>query len=107
MGRPAVRYGDMSTGHTIGSCSWIPTPYSTPITSSVFVNGLLAGAVGDMFTPHVGKPCKVWHGPGATPRPITTGSMTVFVEGRSMARIGDMVELDFIAQGSHNVFVGG
>jgi uncharacterized Zn-binding protein involved in type VI secretion len=108
MPRGAVRVGDMSTGHSTATCTWPPTAYVKPVvTTQVYVNGSLAGAIGDMFLQHKGIPCNIWHWGPSTPRPITTGSSSVNCHGSPMARIGDMIEFDYIAQGSHNVFVGG
>ena len=70
----------------------------------VFVNSIGISRQGDNNTPHL-KP------PGPCPThaaPITTGSTTVFINGKGCGRIGDgITACTSVATGSANVFAGG
>jgi uncharacterized Zn-binding protein involved in type VI secretion len=72
MGSPVARLGDTSNhGGTIITAA-----------SSTFINGKLAARKGDLHS------CPI---PGHGVTPITSGSDSVIVEGRPIARIGDTV----------------
>jgi len=89
--RAATRLGDLCTGHG-------PHPPRPNIEASenVFVNGLGAHRLGDNWAPHD-------HG-GV----LAAGSLSVFVNGKNLARIGDPISCgSVVAQGSSNVFAGG
>ena len=72
--------------------------------SDVKVNGIGISREDDVNTAHIlpGTPC-------TTPaKPITTGSTTVFVNGKGCGRVGDGITVcTSVAQGSPNVFAGG
>lgn len=93
----ATRKGDMSMGHCFSPRG------NTSGAGSVFINGVAA---------HVAGNTSSWpsHTCGTSSHPSKTasGSGTVFVEGKPLARIGDPLDCgDMIAQGSSNVFAGG
>ena len=68
----------------------------------MLVNGKGAGRVGDAYLPHS---CPVH---GSHTGTIASGSGSVFINGKSAGRIGDNVSCGgAVAQGSHNVIVGG
>lgn len=94
---PAVaRLGDKDTGHG----SWPPRP-STSGSPNVFINGIAALRVDDTYGPHTS-------GSNTHSGTVVSGSGTVKVNGKSLARIGDDVSCgSAIAQGSPNVFAGG
>ena len=96
---PAVtRKGDLSAGHA----SFPPTP-STGSSGDVFADGIGIVRVGDDYAPH-GSP---------TPSPphsrnLSAGSSSVYVNGKPLGRIGDVISCgDTSAQGSSTVFAGG
>lgn len=95
---PAVtRIGDADVPH----CSGMVRAQGSP---NVFVNGIPVSRQGDVNTPHLlpGSPC-----PGHD-APITTGSRTVFANGKGVGRVGDALSAcTSCAQGSPNVFAGG
>lgn len=87
---------------TIGHGCWPPTMISQG-SSTVFVNGLPAAAMGNAIIPHtcVAPPFPTHAGV------VAQGSTSVFIEGSPAARIGDMTSCgDMIAMGSPNVLVG-
>lgn len=93
----AVRLGDVCTGH---GC-WPARPNSSA-SNNVFINAKGAHRVGDSWLPHT---CPII--PETHDSTQATGSPTVFVNGRALARIGDFIACgSFNAQGSPNVFVG-
>lgn len=94
---PAVtRKGDICTGH--GCFPARPNNEGSP---DVFINGIAAHRVGDGWETHCcGSSCH-----GST---MASGSSTVFVNGKPLARIGDQVACgSSSAQGSPDVFAGG
>lgn len=98
--RGCTYLGASSTGHIC----YPPTNLTTS-SKNVYVNGILAGRVGDVFAPHS---C-----PGTDPppphlvRPISQGPLNVYFNMRPPGRIGDQIACgDRIAQGSFNVFAG-
>jgi uncharacterized Zn-binding protein involved in type VI secretion len=95
---PAVtRLGDADVSH----CS---TPYREAHSPDVYANGIPVSRQGDVNTGHLlpGAPCP------SHQAPITTGSSTVFINGKGCGRIGDAIsECTSVAEGSSNVFAGG
>ena len=95
---PAVtRIGiDFSAGHCFPS-----RPADSAGQSTVTINNVLATVVGAHYPAHA---CGVSIHDGSA----STGSSTVFIEGKSVHRIGDEIDCgDISASGSRNVFVGG
>ena len=93
----ATRIGDADVIH----CSGMVRASGS---GNVFVNGIPWSRQGDKNTGHLlpGSPC-----PGHA-APITTGSTTVFVNGKGAGRIGDgITSCTSVAAGSSNVFAGG
>jgi len=95
---PAVtRLGDADVSH----CS---TPYREAHSPDVYANSIAVSRQGDVNTGHLlpGAPCP------SHQAPITTGSSTVFVNGKGCGRIGDAISgCTSVAEGSFNVFAGG
>lgn len=94
---PAVtRLGDRSTGH---SC--FPPRPNIEASSDVFINGIASHRQGDAWDVHCcGDSCHDGN--------LSSGSSTVFVNGKAKCRIGDPVSCgDYSGQGSSNVFCGG
>ena len=95
---PAVtRIGDADVAH----CSGMVRAQGSP---DVFANAIKVSRQGDNNTTHLlpGAPCP----PHAAP--ITTGSTTVFINGKGCGRIGDGITgCTSVAEGSSNVFAGG
>ena len=94
---PAVsRMGDVCTGH---GC--FPPRANTDGSGDVFVNGVGAHRQGDGWESHQ---C----GDSAHASALASGSSTVFVNGKPLARIGDPVACgSAVAMGSSSVFAGG
>jgi len=94
---PAVtRLGDICTGH---GC--FPPRENNEASGDVFVNGVGAHRMGDGWTVHC---C----GPSCHASVLDSGSGTVYVNGKQLARIGDPVACgSAVAQGSSDVFAGG
>lgn len=93
----ATRLGDNCTGHD--SCSSVPLVECSP---DVNINGLGAGRMGDHYSSHG---CIVH---SSHQDVISSGSSTVFINGKPAARVGDSVSLGGSVQaGSGNVFIGG
>lgn len=96
------RLGDFESGH---GC-WFPVPVVSSV-GTVLVNKLPAASVGDVTSAHV---C-----PKKSPHidQISKGSAKIFVNKRSVARIGDLLKslgpggVAVMAQGSHSVLAGG
>ena len=95
---PAVtRVGDADVAH----CSGMTRAQGS---SNVKVNGIAVSRQGDNNTGHLlpGSPCP------SHAAPITTGSTTVFINGKGCGRIGDSITgCTSVAAGSSNVFAGG
>ena len=94
----ACRVGDADNPH----CSGMTRAQGSP---DVFVNGIAASCQGHVNTSHLLPPPD----PDCPSHiaPITTGSTTVFVNGRGKGRIGDAISgCTSVAEGSPNVFVG-
>jgi len=97
---PAVCRGN-SIDADIPHCS---TPLRDVCSSNVKVNGTGISRQGDNNTTHLlpGAPCP------AHAAAITTGSTTVFVNGKGCGRIGDVITgCTSVASGSSSVFAGG
>lgn len=90
----ATRLGDISSGH---DC--FPGRPNIEASGDVFINGLGAHREGDSWAVHS---CETAHD-GV----LTSGSPTVYVNGRPLGRIGDPISCgDVVAQGSPTVFAG-
>ena len=93
----ATRIGDADVPHCSGMTRAVGSP-------NVFVNDIAWSRQGDVNTVHLlpGAPCP------AHAAAITTGSTTVFVNGKGCGRIGDVITgCTSVASGSSNVFAGG
>ena len=94
---PAVtRKGDADVVH----CS---RPFRNEHSPNVYANNILISRQGDNNTVHElpGVPCP------SHAAPITTGSATVFINGKGCGRIGDAITgCTSVAAGSPNVFAG-
>ena len=94
---PAVtRIGDADVTH----CSGMTRAQGS---SNVFANSIGVSRQGDVNTTHLlpGAPCPA-HTAG-----ITSGSGTVFVNGKGCGRVGDGISAcTSVAAGSSNVFAG-
>lgn len=96
----AARKGDLSTGH---GC-FPPTACIDAVASKTYINGILAQVQGSTFNSH--RCGKTVH--PTSSRNTTTGSGTVFIEGKPAIRIGDSIACgDTAGQGSPNVQIGG
>jgi uncharacterized Zn-binding protein involved in type VI secretion len=92
----ATRIGDADVAH----CSGMTRAQGSP---TVFVNSIAWSRQGDNNTSHLlpGVPCP------SHAAPITTGSSSVFVNGKGAGRIGDAITgCTSVAAGSSNVFCG-
>lgn len=91
----AVRLGDVCSGH--GS---FPSRQNIAASTDVLINGLGAHRVGDAWAVHC-DPTSCHAGVEAT------GSGTVLVNGKPLARVGDQVDCgSTCATGSPNVIAG-
>ena len=93
----ATRIGDADVTH----CSGMTRAEGSP---NVYVNTIKWSRQGDNNTSHLlpGIPCP------SHAAPITTGSTTVFLNGKGAGRIGDCItSCTSVAAGSSNVFAGG
>jgi uncharacterized Zn-binding protein involved in type VI secretion len=93
----ATRIGDADVPH----CSGMVRAEGSP---NVFINGIGWSRQGDLNTAHLMPPFP------CTPHsaPITTGSLSVFVNSKGAGRIGDVItSCTSVAEGSPNVFAGG
>lgn len=99
---PAVaRLGDTCTGH---DC--FPPRSSIEGSPNVFCNGIAVHRQGDGWDTHCCTHPKLPH--GCHNGVLTSGSGTVFVNGKQIGRIGDPVSCgSTVATGSGNVFAGG
>ena len=96
---PAVCRGD-SVDSDVTHCSAMKRDQRS---DNVKVNGTGISRQGDNNTPHLLPPA-----PCPThAAPITTGSSTVFINGKGCGRIGDAItSCTSVATGSSNVFAG-
>ena len=97
---PKVARGD-SVDSDVTHCSG---PKRDQRSDNVKVNGTGISRQGDNNTSHLlpGTPCP------SHAAPITTGSSTVFINGKGCGRIGDAITAcTSVATGSSNVFAGG
>jgi uncharacterized Zn-binding protein involved in type VI secretion len=110
MGQPAAKQNDQVVGIDIhivmvpSASGQVPTPlphpFSGPLESGlspdVTIEGLPAATVGSVATnrpPHVPTPPGVaFQAPPANRGPVTTGSVTVSINGKAAARAGDVVD---------------
>ena len=94
---PAVtRIGDADVAH----CSGMTRAAGS---GNVFANGIGISRQGDSNDVHLlpGSPCP------SHSAPITTGSTTVFINGKGCGRIGDAITgCTSVATGSPNVYAG-
>ena len=96
-----VRIGDLSAGHD----GYAPTALVNTPQSTVFVNGQLAGVIGASYDTHTKRRAPTHF--VNVERVITSGSDTVIIEGKGVARIGDSVaDGDVAAGGSSDVIAG-
>lgn len=87
-----TRLGDMSTGH--GGFPPRPNLEASP---NVFANMMPVHRQGDKWAVHCTKHCHT----GV----LTSGSSTVYVNGKQVGRVGDPISCgDQVASGSNNVF---
>lgn len=98
---PAIALeGQKSTGHS----GFPPTQAVGPYTTKSFFNGK-AIQLKDVTSYESHTYSRISHSPEQ--RVVTEGSSTFFLEGKSVARIGDSIKCgDTIAQGSSNSFIG-
>ena len=97
MGKGAVRLGDSCTGH---GC-WPPRP-NVAASSDVIINDKGAHRVGDAWGAHTCPSIPETHASVQA-----SGSSTVFVNGKALARIGDSIACGSAnATGSSDVIVG-
>jgi uncharacterized Zn-binding protein involved in type VI secretion len=92
-----TRIGDADVTH----CSGMTRAAGS---SNDFANGFGVSRQGDTNTGHLlpGAPCP------SHAAPITTGSTTVFVNGKGCGRVGDgITSCTSVAAGSSDVFAGG
>ena len=93
----ATRIGDSDVTH----CSGMVRAAGSP---NVIVNGVGWSRQGDKNTPHLVPRPKKCRGHAAA---ISTGSSTVFVNGKGAGRVGDSISgCTAVAAGSPNVFAG-
>ena len=93
----ATRIGDADVSH----CSGMTRAAGSP---NVYVNKIEWSRQGDNNTSHdlPGDPCP------SHAAPITTGSTTVFINGKGAGRVGDgITDCTSVSAGSSNVFAGG
>lgn len=94
----AARIFDDTTGHSCFS----PRTGASSGSTNVMINNQPAVTVGTMYPLHGGCPNTPMH-EGV----VTSGSSTVFVNGKALAREGDPISCgDIIATGSQNVIIG-
>ena len=93
---PAVtRIGDADVSH----CSGLTRAEGSP---NVYCNNIPISRQGDVNTSHL-LPAPICPSHAVA---ITTGSTTVFVNGKGCGRVGDAT-CTSVAEGSDNVFAGG
>ena len=101
---PAVARKDdeATTGHACDTVTTVVDPTGDSV--KVYANDIAVECKGDPTAPHTilsGLICV------AHPSQIMAGSSTVFVGGKSIARVGDLTDIaGQITSGSPNVFAG-
>ena len=98
--REQVQAASRSRDADADHCSGMTRAQGSP---TVFVNSIAWSRQGDNNTSHLlpGVPCP------SHAAPITTGSSSVFVNGKGAGRIGDAITgCTSVAAGSSNVFCG-
>ncbi len=99
---PAISRGtdSISTGHGCDAVTTLETS-QTGTSAKVFINGLPVSCVGDKTIVH-----QVPGGSSCVPHQevIKSGSGTIFIAGKAVARIGDSCDSGAIISGSANVF---
>lgn len=93
---PAVtRLGDSCTGHS----AFPPRPNDSA-SGDVFCNGIAVHRQGDHWVVHCARS-------SCHDSSLASGSSTVYVNGKQVARIGDPIACGSVsAEGSNNVFSG-
>jgi uncharacterized Zn-binding protein involved in type VI secretion len=106
MGQPAARRNDPVIGTDTHILLVPPGPVPTPtpllfsgklmtlLSTDVFINGLPAATVGSIaqnLPPHVPLPSTSFSKPPTNQGRVMTGSATVLVNGKQLARLGDPV----------------
>ena len=95
-----AKKGDLSSGH---SC-FAPAPINKGLSANVFINGKSCALKGSGFSPHV---CGLESHSGT----VSSGSKTVFVNEKPIARVMDKVKCQgvdsqVIITGSEDVYSG-
>lgn len=94
MPKAVARIGDRDNTH----CS---IPYRLEGSNNVFVNGIAVSRQGDLNTIHQNCNDNDVH-----QAPITTGSLSVFVNGLGLGSVGDEITgCTSVREGSPNVFI--
>jgi uncharacterized Zn-binding protein involved in type VI secretion len=129
VGQPAARQNDQVTGIDTHLCvppTGSPVPTPLPFTSllvnalspDVFINGLPAAtrdSISQHTPPHIPPPPTTFSKPPTNQGQVVVGSLTVLVNDKPLARVGDAVmtcndPVDLpagtIASGSPDVLVG-
>ncbi len=91
----AVKLGDKGSEHD----GFMATPVIAA-SSSVYADGIGLARVGDDLMPH-DKPKNPVH-----PRKISSGSSTVFIDGKPAVRTGDAVDCGGVLIGGGSVTIG-
>jgi uncharacterized Zn-binding protein involved in type VI secretion len=105
MPQPAARQNDPVTGtdtHIVitpsGSPASVPLPFAgrlvTGLSTDVLINGLPAAvkdSVAQNMPPHIPPPSTSFSKPPSNQGTVVAGSVTVLVDGKPLARLGDPV----------------
>lgn len=97
---PVARITDsIATGHGCDGTTTLTGP-----SGDVFANSLGVERQGDPTVVHAltGRGCSIRHAAA-----VNVGSGSVFVNGKSIARVGDSADAGSITSGSPTVFAGG
>ena len=95
------RRGDyLTTGHICTTTTTLDTPGQL----KVFAQGELVARITDPTVSHTNPPSPLCPPHVAN---VNVGSLTVYVGGLKMARIGDSADLGVMITGASNVFAGG